>query len=99
MVKVFFADGGTLEQLRATLEEVERTATERIGELRSMIDGSMRGPYEFESRLPVNALALRFQLDHEANVARWAAWAREQTRTWRSPTDPAGWDWAAALAP
>ena len=98
MVKVFFADGGTLEQLRSTLDEVERTAQARITELRSMIEGTVTGPYEFESRLPINALGLRFQLDHEANVARWAAWARDQTRTWRSPTDAAGWDWAAALA-
>jgi PadR family transcriptional regulator, regulatory protein AphA len=97
MVKVFFADGGTLDQLRTTLDEVEASALERLAELRAMIDGSLQRPYEFESRLPINALALRFQLDHERHIADWARWARDQIATWRSPTDAAGWDWAAAL--
>lgn len=98
MVKVFFADGGTLAQLRATLEAVETQARQRSIELRSMIDASRTGPYEFAGRLPINALALRFQLDHEALQASWAAWAKDQIAQWRSPTDANGWDWPAALA-
>ena len=97
MVRVFFADGGTLEQLRATLEQVEATAEARLAALRSMIEDSLEGPYEFAARLPVNALALRFQLDLERLQADWARWAREQTAHWRSTTDAAGWDWSAAL--
>src|SRR3954469_20700273 len=45
MIKVFFADGGTLEQLRKTLGEVESTALQRRGELRTMIEASREGPY------------------------------------------------------
>ena len=97
MVKVFFADAGTLEQLRATLASVASTAEARIATLRSMIDESMSPPYEFEGRWPINAISLRFALDDEATKARWARWALEQTSTWRSPTDAAGWDWQAAL--
>jgi len=97
MVKVFFADAGTLEQLRTTLHSIEDTANDRIAELRSMIDESTSQPYEFEGRWPINAISLRFALDDEANKARWARWALEQTSTWRSPTDAAGWDWQAAL--
>lgn len=98
MVKVFFADAGTLEQLRATLDEVDAGARERIAELRAMIETSKESPYEFAGRLPTNALGLRFQLDHEKLQASWAAWARSEIQGWRSPTDPAGWDWQAALA-
>ena len=98
MIKVFFADGGTLEQLRRTLAEVESTAVARRAELRAMIDASREGPYEFASRRGVNALALRFQIDHEELQIRWARWAREQVATWHSPTDANGWDWYAALA-
>ena len=97
LVRVFFADAGTLAQLRATLDQVAATAAAREAELREMIDAARHGPYEFAGRLPLNALALRFQLDHERMVAGWAAWAREQVAGWRSPTDPAGWDWSAAL--
>ncbi len=56
------------------------------------------GPYEFAGRVSINALALRFQLDHIALQARWATWARGEVEGWRSPTDAAGWDWRAALA-
>ena len=72
-------------------------ASDGIVELRAMIDTSLAGPYEFAGRLPINALALRFQLDHEQLLVDWARWAREQTAAWRSPTDAGGWDWQSAL--
>ena len=97
MVKVFFADGGTIDQLRATLVSIEDAARARISELRSMIDEALTPSYEFTDRWPINALGLRFELDHEAQIAEWAAWAREQVTTWRTPSDAGDWDWAAAL--
>jgi len=99
MVKVFFADGGTLAQLETTIDRIERDATGRRDELRGMIaERSNEVAYEFAGRWPINALAMRFQLDHNEQQIRWARWAREQIATWRSPKDAAGWDWAAALA-
>lgn len=99
LVKVFFADGGSLAQLRATLDRVEHEATERRDVLRGMIAARAgEANYEFAPRWPINALSLRFQLDHNELQIRWARWAREQIATWRSPKDAAGWDWAAALA-
>ncbi len=97
MVKVFFADGGTLEQLRSTLDQVEADALEKLAALRAMIGASVDGSYEFAERLSVNALALRFHLDHVALQVRWATWARAAIEGWHSPTDAAGWDWRAAL--
>jgi hypothetical protein len=98
MVKVFFADAGTLDQLRHTLEEVETNARERRAQLQSQIDAAAEGPYEFTSRLATNALGLRFHLDHEELIASWAAWARHQISTWNSPTDAGDWGWLEALA-
>jgi DNA-binding PadR family transcriptional regulator len=99
LVKVFFADGGSLTQLRSTLDHVERDATARRDVLRGMIDArSSETNYEFAARWPINALSMRFQLDHNELQIRWARWAREQIATWRSPTDAAGGDWATALA-
>jgi hypothetical protein len=40
MVRVFFADAGSLAQLRGTLEEVEAQALARLDEIRSMIDAT-----------------------------------------------------------
>ena len=56
------------------------------------------GSYEFADRWPINALTMRFHIDHEEQQIRWARWARGQIATWSSPKDAAGWDWAAALA-
>lgn len=98
MVRVFFADGGSLAQLQATLRQVASEAEERTAELRSMIASSEDESYEFAARLPINALALRFQLDHEALLATWARWADEETAGWRSTTDAGTWDWRAAVA-
>jgi DNA-binding PadR family transcriptional regulator len=97
MVKVFLADGGSREALDRTLAEVQEQAEARLAELRSMIEDSRSGAYEFKQRLHLNALGLRFQLDHQEQIARWAAWAREQVATWPSTTDPGEWDWEAAL--
>jgi PadR family transcriptional regulator, regulatory protein AphA len=99
MVKVFFADGGTIDQLRQTLDQVRQTAEARLAELERMIDEDEQPGYEFAGRLPINALGLRFHLDHERHLVEWATWAQEQVSTWRSPTDAAGWDWRAALRP
>ena len=99
LVKVFFADGGTLAQLEQTIDRIERDATDRRDVLRGMIaERSNEVAYEFAARWPVNALTMRFQIDHNEQQIRWARWAREQVATWRSPKDAAGWDWAAALA-
>jgi hypothetical protein len=97
MVKVFFADAGTIEQLVSTLDAIEANARSRIDDLRSMIDSSRDPAYEFATRLPINALALRFELDHQALQADWAAWARTQIASWTSTTDAGRWDWQAAL--
>ena len=74
-------------------------AQTRIDEMRSMIDASRDGVYEFSSRLHVNALAQRFQLDHQQLQLEWARWARRQVATWKSTTEPGDWDSWAALEP
>jgi DNA-binding PadR family transcriptional regulator len=98
MVKVFFADGGSLSQLRETLERVREQATERLAALRSMIEVAREGTAEFEERLALNALGLRYELDHHQLQAEWATWALDQIEAWRSPTDARGWDWYDAVS-
>ena len=99
MVRVFFADGGSKDALLATLDGVEREANEKVDELLSQIDASRTDEYEFASRRHINALALRFQLDHAALRANWAVWARAQVAQWPSTTDPGSWDWERAMLP
>jgi len=94
MVKVFFADGGSRDQLLATLDRVEAEALDRIADLA----GQAEGVQAFPERLHINALSIRLYFDQEQTVIAWARWAREQVASWPSTTDPGDWDAVAALA-
>jgi PadR family transcriptional regulator AphA len=92
MVKVFFADGGSLTQLRATLTSIAETAEARLVVLDAKVEENRSGEVAFPERLHLNGLGLRFHLDHERAIASWARWALVQTEQWRSTTDPGPWD-------
>jgi DNA-binding PadR family transcriptional regulator len=91
LVKVFFADAGTLEQLRATLTSIAENADVRVAELEAKVEEHETGAIPFPQRLAINQVALRFQRDHEHLIGSWARWALDQTAAWRSTTDPGPW--------
>ncbi len=93
MIKVFFADGGSLEQLRATLTSIAETADARLAQLQAKVDENASGDVPFPERLHLNTLGLRFILDHERSIGAWARWALDQTSGWHSTTDPGAWDY------
>jgi PadR family transcriptional regulator, regulatory protein AphA len=97
MVKVFFADGGSLEQLRTTLVRVAETAEARRAQLWANVSENLGPDSAFPERQHLSTLGVRFHLDHEQLVADWARWALVQTEQWASTTDPAGWDPLRAL--
>jgi PadR family transcriptional regulator AphA len=99
LVKVFFADSGTLEQLRATLASIAETSDARVAELADKFDQHERGDVPFPERRDLNTVALRFQYDHEQLIGDWARWALEQTSGWNSPIDSGTWDFHDALPP
>jgi len=88
MVKVFFADAGTRDQLLATLDRIEAEALDRIADLA----GQTESVPAFPERLHLNALSIRLYFDQEHLVLDWVRWAREQVAAWRSATDPGDWD-------
>lgn len=98
MVKVFFADGGTLTQLQANLTCIAETAEARLRDLEDKIGELDAGGSEFEPRLHLNALGLRFHLDHERTIGEWSRWALVQVAGWESTADPGEWDHRVAYA-
>jgi len=92
MLKVFFADAGSLAQLAATLDEIEAGAAERLGELVTMTEQGLAGTTDFPERLHISALTLRMQYEQEQAVLTWARWARKQLADWRATDDPGPWD-------
>ncbi len=98
MIKVFFADGGSLAQLRTTLSSIADTADARLVALEEKLDELDRDDVPFPERLHLNTLGLRFIVDHERSISAWAHWALEQTAEWRSTTDPGSWDHRGVFA-
>ncbi len=92
MLKVFFADGGSLEQLDATLALAEATSADRLRELRGMAEQALLGDSAYPQRRHIAAVALQVQVEQEAAVLVAVRTAREQARAWRTSTDPGGWD-------
>jgi DNA-binding PadR family transcriptional regulator len=96
LVKVFFADGGTLEQLRTTLRAIAATSDGRLEVLEAKVEQNEAADVPFPDRRAINQVALQFQLDHERTIGTWARWALEQTADWRSTTDPGSWTYRRA---
>ncbi len=97
MLRVFFADAGTLEQLRARLDELEGVTRERLEELATMTGELLADGGSFPARLHLQALTLRRQVDQEADTLAWVTWARRQVDSWTSATDPGHWDASRVL--
>src|SRR5690242_14707167 len=69
MLKVFFSDGGGLDQLDATLEGMADEARERLARLADLAEGGLDQP-AFPRRMHISALALRMHLDQELTTLR-----------------------------
>ena len=96
MLKLFFADAGSLEQLAETLREVEREAAARLEELAEVNRANLAGGNRFPQRLHLAVLTLRLHVEQERVVHEWARWARRQVDEWSSTRDPGAWDLVAA---
>jgi PadR family transcriptional regulator, regulatory protein AphA len=96
LVKVFFADAGTIGQLRTTLDRIVAESTQRISDLADNLDVGLAAP-AFPARMPLNVLVVRLQVEQELTVLRWATWARAEVDSWASVEDPGQWDAAALL--
>ncbi|WP_068274222.1 PadR family transcriptional regulator [Aldersonia kunmingensis] len=94
MVKVFFADGGSLDQLVETLNAIEAEAVERLADLAEM---AAARPLTFPERGHISALSMQLHLAQEQAILRWARWAKDEVAQWESARDPGEWDWNAVL--
>lgn len=97
MVKVFFADAGSVDQLLTTLGRMGEEARERIDQLAGLTEVSA-AQTAFPQRLHLNALTVRLQLEQEIGVLRWVSWAEQQVAQWQTTRDPGGWDTQAVMA-
>lgn len=89
LVRVFFAEQGTLDDLRAAIDSVrvEAEAAEReVAEMVRAYDGD-GGP--FPERLPVIALMGGLLHAHRTALREWADWAEAEISSWQNTSDGA----------
>ncbi len=95
MLRVLFADQGTIGQLRRSLHAIAAQARARRAHFATMAGGILTSDGgEYPHRTHVNALGMRFMIDHYDHITAWASWALETTDTWDDTTTPAR-TWAA----
>jgi len=82
LLRLFFADHGTKEDLLATLTELEEQALAMRRQAVEQGAEYLVGTAPFPERLHILALVGRFTLDHTALVAGWAQWARAEVEGW-----------------
>ena len=97
MVKVLFAEQGTIDDLRATIEQVldAATTTRRAGV--ALARPYLAGTGLFPERSHVNVLVWRFLYDLHGTIEEWARWALEHISSWQD-TAPDDTKRAAAVA-
>ncbi len=93
MLRVLFADHGSIEDLRENLATMAAQAEETrdlfVERARQMLDADTRLQPE---RLHLMALANRFMVEHFCTIAEWARWALDACATWNDTTSPARTD-------
>jgi PadR family transcriptional regulator AphA len=82
LLRLFFAEHGTKEDLLATLAELEEQAEALRRQAVEQAAEYLTGTAPFPERLHILALVGRFTLDHTALVAGWARWARAEVEGW-----------------
>jgi PadR family transcriptional regulator, regulatory protein AphA len=82
MIRVFFADGASSDDLRATLIAVGDQARETLATLGELAAGTVSGADDFPQRRATNAVALELWVRLHETVRDWATWAQEEVEGW-----------------
>jgi DNA-binding PadR family transcriptional regulator len=87
LLKVFYAENGTTDELRATLAGLRRWVIEQSGPNVDVGSRYLTGTGAHPERLATLVLTSRFLDDYLELLDRWVAWAETVIAEW--PTDPA----------
>lgn len=95
LVKVFFAEHGSKEDVLAAIEGVRADLAERAARTASVPHEYLEGRGTFPERLPWLILTGRFLDEIDQAVDRWSAWAAETVAAWPPDLREAEPDWTA----
>jgi len=86
LLRLFFAEHGTKEELLATLAQLEAQALADREQAVAQAAEYLAGTAPFPERLHILGLVGRFTLDHTALLIEWARWARTEVEQWHDVT-------------
>jgi len=87
LLKVFYADNGSTDDLRRTLDQLRTWVHDQSVAIVAVGSRYVAGGGAFPERLPTLVLTSRFLDDYLELLDRWAAWAEATIADW--PADPA----------
>src|SRR4051812_25331471 len=93
LVKVFFAEHGSKDDLLATIDGVRDWRAERERTSAGISRAYLDGKGQFPERLPWLILAGQFLQEFTDMVGRWAEWASEVVESWPDDIREAEPDW------
>jgi PadR family transcriptional regulator, regulatory protein AphA len=86
LLKVFFAENGSKEDLLASIRALRADALAEITHFQGFADLYGAGGGQYPDRFALSALVARLLGEQQAATARWAAWAEQIVASWDSPT-------------
>jgi DNA-binding PadR family transcriptional regulator len=95
LLKVFYADSGSRDDLLATLAHVQRWARGDLVEHATVARSYLLGEGPFPDRAAILALGGKLLFDLAVTVEQWTMWAVDVVHTWPSEPSKAEPDWTA----
>lgn len=88
VLKVFFAENGTLENLLASIDAIRDDAAAAIEHFQQIADLYANHEGEYPNRFALSALVLRLLGEQHAATVAWATWAEQTVAAWEHPAGP-----------
>jgi DNA-binding PadR family transcriptional regulator len=92
LLKVFFAENGTLDDLRASIHALREDALAGVEQFRRIAEIYAAGEGQYPDRFALSGLVARLVGEQHTATVRWAEWAERVVANWETPLGP-GAEW------
>lgn len=86
LLKVFFAENGTKDDLLEAIRALRDEAVAAVEHFQQFADRYDEGAGDYPERFALSALAARLVSEHRVATMRWAAWAEAVVAAWETPS-------------
>jgi DNA-binding PadR family transcriptional regulator len=97
LLKVFFSNYGSRQQLLASVQAVRDEAVKELDHFRQIAAEYRAGQMLFPERLNINVMTMTLMFERARATVAWADWAIQQVRGWPDVNGPSDQEWALGL--